>query len=184
MADKQETMKKKMADIHKLKTMEFNEKHKRTMTIVNLCSGLVTLGLFIGTLAILHIEEKSCSTSFLRFTLWLMLALHATNIVESACQVTGLEKLFCCCACVVCFFLYEVAVIVYMQIIIYNSSKCRDETPKQYGWLILNNIVYFAFIFITIFVQLKIWFSAPSEKDVEEELLKDEKEATKANTLH
>ena len=99
---------------YKLRQLEFKENNKKSLCIVNLLSTIATVGLAIGTLAVLNIEPATCNGSHLRLTMWLMLAMHATNIVESVCGLTGLDKIFCGCICVLSFFIYEVAVLVYM----------------------------------------------------------------------
>ena len=95
-----------------------------------MASTIATVALAMGTLTILAIETESCSTTYLRLTLWLMLGMHITNIIESVCQLTGFSKIFCGCICTISFFVYEVAVLVYMQVIFYHSDDCEDETPK------------------------------------------------------
>ena len=177
---------KRMAEKHRLLELEFKERNQKTLCLVNFFSTVVTVGLFVGTLVVLHLEPKSCSSSFLRFTLWLMLGMHLTNIIESVCQLTGLEKIFCGCCCVLGFFVYEVAVIFYMQFVLYHASECKNETPKSYWWLLVNNIVYFAFVIIAIFIHVKIWFAKPSQEEVAAEVEKDEKDDqnTKTNTMH
>ena len=90
------------------------EANKKSLCIVNLLSTLATIGLAVGTLIVLNNETQSCEGTALRVTLWLMLGMHATNIVESVCGLTGLEKIFCGCICVIAFFVYEVAVLIYM----------------------------------------------------------------------
>ena len=71
-----------------------------------------------------------------------------------------------------------------MQILVYHAWDCDkpEETPYQYWCLVINNIVYFVFFFITIAVQMKIWCSTPSEKEVKEAVKDDEKEDEKART--
>ncbi len=109
-----------------------------------------------------------------------MLIMHATNILESVCQLTGFDKIFCGCICCIAFFVYEVAVLIYLQTIYLSSSDCKAETPKQYYWLLVNLIVYFLFFFLAIFIQIKSWIAKPSEEDAEKEVTEDEK----ANPVH
>ena len=99
-----------------------------------------------------------------------MLLMHATNIIEAVCQLTRLEKIFCGCICVILFFLYEVTVLVYMQVIFYSNPQCAVSTPTEYWWLLVNIIAYFGFLFSTIFFWCKGCFASVDKKEVEEEL--------------
>jgi hypothetical protein len=97
--------------------------------VVNLISTVITIGLAVATLVILTADKTSCDASKLRLTLWLMLGMHVINTVEAVCGLTGLDNIFCGCLCVVGFFMYEIAVLVYMQAVFYNSKPCEDQTP-------------------------------------------------------
>src|ERR1035441_6785263 len=99
-------------EMYKLRQHEFKENNKKALCIVNLTSTLATVGLMVGTLAILNIETTSCTATHLRLCMWLMIAMHATNIIESVCGLTGLDKIFCGCICVLSFFAYEVGVLI------------------------------------------------------------------------
>jgi flagellar basal body-associated protein FliL len=175
--------KKRVEEKYTSQKAQFQEKNKKMLCIINVLSTVVTTGLAMGTLIVLNMEEDNCATR-LRLTLWLMLIMHATNILESVCQLTGLEKLCCGLLCCLAFFVYEVAVIVYMNVIFFNSDACAATAPKQYWWLLINIIVYFFFFFIAIIVQFKSWFSKPSTEEVEKEVLKDEIGQKLLNAMH
>ena len=121
---------KRLNDKYQLKLLQLKEENKKTMCIVNVISSIVTCGLALGTYLLLINDPTVCKDSNLRITLWLMLAMHATNITEAVCQLTYLEKIFCGCLCVLAFFVYEVAVLVYMQSIFYANPHCAQETPN------------------------------------------------------
>ena len=76
---------KRYQDKFKLKMLEMKEENKKTLFMVNLISTIVTVGLVIGTLIILNKEPMVCEGYQLKLTLWLMLGMHATNIIEGAC---------------------------------------------------------------------------------------------------
>lgn len=163
---------------YKLKQLEFKEENKKALCITNLICTVVTVGLVIGTLVILSTEtnlidstSNSCTDSHLRLTLWLMIGMHCTNIIESVCGLTGLDKIFCGCICTLSFFFYEVGVLIYMQTVYYSQSYCADETPKQYYWLLVNIIVYFGFVAVACYFHLRSLFGSPTQKQVEEEAL-------------
>lgn len=173
----------RMQEKYKLEMQEFKEDNKKSICFINLFSTIATVALAIGTIWILNLETNSCDHSYLRLTLWLMLGMHATNIIEAVCNLTGLATIFCGCCCVIGFFVYEIAVLVYMNSVFYTSGECRDETPKQYWWLLTNIIVYFAFLGIACVFHLRSIFGSPSKKEVEEELTKEEEGDTR-NSMH
>jgi hypothetical protein len=149
-------------------------------------STVVTIGLAVATLVVLNTEKAACSDSNLRLTMWLMLGMHATNIVEQVCSMTGLDRICCGCICIVGFFVYEVAVLVYMQSIFYSSGHCEQETPNQYWFLLFNIIVYFAFLAITVFFHCRSICASVSREEVLKEVKEDEQadSQTKANTMN
>jgi hypothetical protein len=171
---------------YKLRQLEFKEANKKSLCYVNLFSTITTVGLLIGTLVVLNIEPGSCTDSTLRLTLWLMIGMHATNILESVCGLTGLDHIFCGCCCVLAFFLYEVGVLIYTQSVLYSSPQCREstETPKQYWWLLVNVVVYFFFVVIACFFHLRAFCGGPSQKEIDEEIAEKEKEEKKTNHIN
>lgn len=185
MSTKEEVIAKRRREKYNAKLLEFKEDNKRTLCFANLFSTVITIGCAVGTLVILNSETQSCSASYLRLTLWLMLGMHVINITEGVCGLTGLDKIFCGCLCIVGFFVYEVAVLVYMQSVFYSSGECKKETPYQYWWLLTNIIVYFVLLAILCVIHIRGMCGSPSEEEVNKELeedLKNEK-ALQGNTL-
>lgn len=169
---------KRVQEKYRLKKLEFQENNKKALCYFNIVSTLCTSALAAGTLIVINMDGYSyfCNTK-LTITLYLMLAMHATNILENICQLTSLEKLCCGLLCVLGFFIYEVAVITYMNVVWWNTdADCKASYPHQYWWLFVNIIIYFVFFFIMLFIQFRQWFASPSEKEVEDEVKQDEKE--------
>ena len=187
MSTKEELVAKRRREKYNAKLLEYKEDNKRTLCIANLFSTVITIACAIGTLVILNYETASCNASYLRITTWLMLGMHCINALEGVCGLTGLDKIFCGCLCVIAFFAYEVAVLVYMQTVFYSSSECEKQTPYQYWWLLGNIIVYFVLLAILCIIHIRGMFSSPSQEEVDKELeedLKAEKNATTgANTI-
>lgn len=167
---------KRYQDKFKLKMLEMKEENKKTLFMVNLISTIVTVGLVIGTLIILNKEPMVCEGYQLKLTLWLMLGMHATNILEQVCSMTGLDRICCGCICIIGFFFYEIAVLVYMQTVFYTSGSCQEEHPMKYWWLLFNIIVYFFFLMITIYFHCRSICASISKEEVEKEVKEDEKE--------
>ena len=102
-------------DAYQAKLYRYQEENSRKLCIYNISSVVITLSCLAGTLIILNTtEQEACSNSWLRITLWLMVGMHGINALEGVCGLTGLDKIFCGCLCVVAFFAYEVAVLAYI----------------------------------------------------------------------
>ncbi|CDW86201.1 UNKNOWN [Stylonychia lemnae] len=162
--------------------LEMKEKNKKTICLVNLISTIITTALMIGTLVILNKEPEVCKGHQLKITLWLMLGMHATNIIEQVCSMTGLDRWCCGCICILAFFFYELAVLVYMNSVFYSSGECEEDHPLKYWWLFFNIIVYFFFLFITIYFHCKSFFAAVSRDEVIKEMNEEEQEDKKAHS--
>ena len=180
MSTKEEIIAKRRREKYNAKLLEYKEANKRTLCIANLFSTVITIACAIGTLIVLQNETNSCSDSMLRTTTWLMLGMHCINALEGVCGLTGLDKIFCGCLCVIGFFVYEVAVLVYMQSVFYASPHCKDETPVQYWWLLGNIILYFFLLAILCVIHIRGMCVSPSEEEVNKELEDDMKQEQKA----
>ena len=116
-------------EMYKLRQLEFKEKNKKNLCIVNLVSTVVTVVMLVGTLYVINSYPK-CEGTWLTATLWAMIGMHAINITEAVCGMTGLDHIFCGCLCVVGFFAYEVVVLVYMNTIYYSHPECHENAPE------------------------------------------------------
>ena len=101
--------------------------------------------------------------------------MHAINATEGVCGLTGLDNIFCGCLCIIGFFAYEVAVLAYIQTILYTSTHCASRsdplaTPTQYYWLLFNNIVYFALLIAMIALKLRGMCCGPDKEEVAAEV--------------
>ena len=168
--DKVDIKEKRYQEKFKLKMLEMKEENKKTLCYVNLVSTIVTVGLVLGTLIVLNKEPQVCEGYQLKVTLWLMLGMHATNIVEQVCSMTGLDRICCGCICIIGFFVYEIGVLVYMQSVFYTSGECEAQHPLKYWWLLTNIIIYFFFLFITIFFHCRAICASISKDEVLKEI--------------
>ena len=112
-----------------------------------------------------------------------MLGMHAINITEAVCGLTGLDHIFCGCICVISFFAYEIAVLIYMQSVYYTSGHCKEagQTPEQYWWLLVNILVYFGFVIIACYFHIRSLCGGPSKEEIEEEEKKRHAHVKQAN---
>ncbi len=72
----------RFAEKLKAKELDYQERHKGVMCKINFVSLLITIGLAIFTfLALKHTNEEGCPGTWVRSSLYLVLAMHATNII-------------------------------------------------------------------------------------------------------
>jgi hypothetical protein len=76
---------KRLNDRYELQMARVKEENKKTLCYVHAISTVATCGLAFGTVLLLQNDPTVCSDSQLRLTMWLMLAMHATNIIEALC---------------------------------------------------------------------------------------------------
>ena len=122
----QEQLEKRRKEKYTAKLHEFKEANKKKLCVANIFSTVITIGCAIATLVILKSDYPTCKETNLNTTLWLMFGMHIINALEGACGLIGLDKIFCGCICVIGFFVYEVAVLFYMQWILYSSTACAS----------------------------------------------------------
>jgi high-affinity K+ transport system ATPase subunit B len=175
---------KRLNEKYELKTEQMKKENAKTICVVHTISAIATCGLAFGTVLLLQNDKESCGN--LRITLWLMLLMYATNILESLGELTHLEG--CCTSglCGIIFFVIEVGVIVYMQVVFYTSTECAQagQAPSLYWWLLVNIIVYFGFMFASIYFKIKACCATVDKKEVQEEVDQDTKEILKEAKEH
>jgi hypothetical protein len=76
---------KMLNEKYEAKMAKMKEENAKTLCIVHTVSTVATCGLAFGTYLLLINNPNDCPDSNLRLTLWLMLAMHATNIIEAVC---------------------------------------------------------------------------------------------------
>lgn len=96
---------------------KFLEENRKPWMWFNLCTTLGSIGLAIGTYFILDSSLRECSAADLKITLWLVFAMHIVNAIETLLNFTGLERRLCVGPIMCVFFIFEVTILVYMQVI-------------------------------------------------------------------
>ncbi len=61
--------------------------------------------------------------------------MHIVNAFETLLNITGLEKKLCTGISMSIFFVFEMTVLVFMQVSYFESSICMNQTPLLYFWL-------------------------------------------------
>ena len=114
---------------------QFKAQHKKTWLWFNLIAIFLSIGCAIGTFFVLRADEPNCIVGSLTLALWLVFALHLINVVEFFFNLTGLESKVCSGTMMCGYLIFEVTVLVYMQVIYFESKKCAWITPLKYFWL-------------------------------------------------
>ncbi|TNV75970.1 hypothetical protein FGO68_gene7477 [Halteria grandinella] len=124
---------------------QFVESNKKRWTIFNIVTTLASVGMAIGTFFVIRAHEEDCLN--LQQTLYLVFVMHIVNSLETILNVTGMEKKLCTGFWVCMFFIFEMTVIVYMQVVYFaampsdvNLAKpdCTDLAPMLYYWMMFN----------------------------------------------
>ena len=100
---------------------KFLSENKKPWMWFNLMSTLGSIGLALGTFFIVYNSQYNCSYSDLKLTLWLVFAMHLVNTLETLLNLTGLERRLCNGPVVCVFFIFEITILVYMQVVYFES---------------------------------------------------------------
>ena len=174
-SEKQQHHTMRMAEKWKAKKYEYQERHKGTLCKVYFATLIVTVGLAFYTYTN-AMEGKPCADSWVRDSLWLVLLMHGTNILQQVCAITGLENFFCSGICNLCLDIYEIGILIFMMNQLTDSTHCLadPETSSVYYCLLVNAIVYWIFFLISWFTKIHSFCSGPSQEEIDTELKKEE----------
>ena len=80
--------------------------------------------------------------------------MHIVNSLETLLNLTGLEKKLCGGMILCGFFIFEVTVLVYMQVIYFESMalECMSRSPLTYFWLMGQILVFYLVVVLVVFV--------------------------------
>ena len=99
----------------------FTKDHRREWMCFNIFATLISIGLGVGTIVILSAKSEEEDCRGIKFTLYMVLLLHIVNTFEMLLNMTGFEKKLCSGSAVFFFFIFEVTVLVYMQVVYFDS---------------------------------------------------------------
>ena len=122
------------------------KKHRPQWICFNVCALLVSIGLAIGTFMIAYNEQTVCSVADLKTTLWLIFAMHIVNSIECLLNITTCEKYLCSGMLLCIFFIFEVTILVYMQVEYFKGMQCINETKLMYFWLMGQILIFYVVV--------------------------------------
>lgn len=100
---------------------QFIKENKGPWLTFNICMTLGSIGLAVLTYFILQWQPNNCDSSNLRLPLWMVFGMHIVNAVETLMNLTGLEAKVCTNPILCGFFIFELVILVYMQISYFES---------------------------------------------------------------
>ena len=179
MSDEKQTHRAvRLAEKWKAQQYDYQERHKATLCKITFASLLVTLGLAFYTYTIAK-DSDGCEGSWVQWSLWLILVMHGTNIVQQVCSITGFDNLFCSGICNLCLDLYEIAVLIFIMDQAIDSAHCmkNGETADEYYCLVVNCVIYWIFFVISWFIKIHSFCDNKTKEDLEKEVENEEKAA-------
>ena len=93
----------------------------------NFIAILISIGSAVGTFLVLQnagVTMWPCDG--LKIALWLVFAMHMTNVFEFLFNLTGCEKKLCTGNMMCCYFVFEIVVLVYMQVVYFEKKICVE----------------------------------------------------------
>ena len=166
----------RLAEKWKAQQYDYQERHKSVLTKIYLVSLLVTIGLAYYTFLFVT-DSNSCPDSWVRDSLYLVLVMHFTNIIQQVTVITGCEAFLCSGICNLCLDIFEIAVLILMMDQVFASTHCYDvaETKDEYVCLLVNTIIYWIFFAISWFIKIHSFCQGPHKEELEKELEEEEK---------
>ena len=149
---------------------EFLEEHKRFWILFNVCATLGSIGLAIGTYFVVTDADYDCNS--LKFTLWLVFALHVVNTIETIMNLTGLEGRYCSGVMMCGFFIFEITILVYMQFVYFESrvAECYKNTGLMYFWLMLQILILYATVVMILCFFFRKFCGDPALDESQDEI--------------
>ena len=98
---------------------KFLHENKRPWKCFNLFTTLGSIGLAVGTFLVLNNQVDDCKG--LKTALWMVFVMHIVNTLETIINLTGLEKKLCNGYMICGFFIFEIVVLSYMQVVYFEA---------------------------------------------------------------
>lgn len=108
---------------------KFIEQFKKQWLWFNFITTFCSIGIAVGTFLIAYNAEYNCGG--IVTTLWLVFVLNIVNMFATIVNMSGFEKRLCTGPLLFTFFIFEITILVYMQVIYFESMQadCIVQTP-------------------------------------------------------
>ena len=143
----------KEAAVNKYK--EFKKKNRTCWITGNSIASLFSAVMATYCFMVLFYVTGDCGGPEFKPVIWMVAIMHCLNAFEFLLNLTGLEQHLCNNYTGCFFFGYEVVVLVFMQVVYFDTTaiNCADTYPWLYYTLMFNIFIfYFMVVFSCCFV--------------------------------
>ena len=124
----------------------------------------LSIGCAVGTYLVLDYSEFDCDVTPLRLPLWMVFGMHIVNSLETLMNLTGLEQKICHTYVLTGFFIFELVVLVFMQVAYFEAQECITQTTLMYFWLMFQIFVFYVVFSYFVFYALFFCDICPNQK--------------------
>ena len=119
----------------------FIKENKSFWMWFNFTVAFFSAGFMVGTYLVLEDNTSDCAN--LSFTLYAVVCLHGINILMSLVNLCGLETKICNQNAVCCYVLFEMTILVFMQVSYFSAqySNCITSTGAAFYWWTMGQIL-------------------------------------------
>jgi ascorbate-specific PTS system EIIC-type component UlaA len=167
---------RKLEGMYALRKAYYEKSNKQLLARLNLLSLAVNVALAAYTFFTINTDPtpgNECGVS-LKWFLFLVLAMHATNILQAVCEITELKHCFCSGHKNFWMDFYEVITVLLMQVVLTTSDYCPG-TGQYYICLLVNTVVYWLMLLSSIYIYFRTHCTNVSREECEKLLHGDEK---------
>ena len=128
----------------------FRKENKQFWMWFNFLVSFFSVGFMVGTYLILDNSQQDCSN--LTMSLYLVVCLHALNVIMSLVNLCGVETKICNQNMVCCIVLFEVTMLVLMQVTYFSSqyNNCLKTSPDLYFWTMGQILAFYMGLTVVI----------------------------------
>jgi hypothetical protein len=114
----------------------------------NMVVVFLSLSFIIGSYFVLTWNIADCDS--LRFVIYAVCVLHATNMLVGMINLCKCETKVCNMNFIVLFLVYEMAVLLWMNVTYFNSQRrdCMSSAPRLYFWVMAQILMIYVGVII------------------------------------
>jgi len=145
---------KKIDKLYHLRKAYFEKKNMQLMMKINIISIVINVALSWYTINTLNTNEKQgnrCPGKSVKWFLFFVLLMDATNIFQSICKIFNLKHFCCSNSMIFLPYLYEFFQAFIMLGVLINSTYC-EGTGQFYKCLLLNTVVNWLMLLTSIYI--------------------------------
>uniref|UniRef100_A0A7S3N4K5 Uncharacterized protein n=1 Tax=Strombidium inclinatum TaxID=197538 RepID=A0A7S3N4K5_9SPIT len=151
----------------------------------NLTIVLFSIGLSVGTYFIVK-DPEAPSCGGIKMVLWAVICLHFMNSLMCLVNLCGMEVKLCNSNMVCCFSIFELTMLVWMQVTYFRSQEytCMVSAPKLYFWLMFQILCVYIGMGLVVCHFFRKFCQDPDEEELEEGVDEEAFDPQDAETAH